>query len=99
VVSPATETETNTQPDRDATPKSFLDDKAKENKDKLVGILKEVLCRLMDETSRTVEIEAWGGPKQIVVFPSHTISAEAFVHQAKQARWVDKLFPDASAQK
>jgi hypothetical protein len=99
LASPATETETDTQLDNDATPQSFLDDETKDNKDKLVGILKEVLCHLTVEKSRTVEIEAWGGPKQIVAFPSRTRSAEAFVRQAKRTRWVDKLFPDNSARK
>jgi hypothetical protein len=57
--SSATEIETNTQPDKDTTPQSFLDDETKENKDTLFGILKEVLSHLTDETSRAVEIDDW----------------------------------------
>jgi hypothetical protein len=36
-VSPSTEIETNTQPDKDAPPQSFLNDERKENNDKLAS--------------------------------------------------------------
>jgi hypothetical protein len=58
----------------------------------LTSIVREAMGVLLDRTKRCVEVEHWGGKKQLVAMPSRSTTLNMFFENATRSRWIEILF-------